>query len=264
MDANQGLKKKLYKEGFIVLKKFFNEEEIKNLIELQNINHLNKNIIRPLGNYPEYWNLISNNKLLKILRDLLGDQIVFLHNSHSVIQKSDIEIDSNWHRDNVSRVYGNGPDWDKKTDYNVLRVAIYFPEKNNKTGLGVIPRTHIGKGYICNFLRRTRTEFKRIYHSKYFKFIINNILGKNIYVEQGDCVIFLANLYHRSLPTKGIRRAIFLSYGVNNTHAKNFLVYYLIQRDDSNEFKLNKEKVDTENFKKFLKNQDLYINFPQI
>jgi len=149
MGLDKNSKKKLLDEGFLVLPNLFDENEIKSIINIQNLNHYkkdkNKNneivfksIIKPLVNYEDYWNLLSNTKILKILRNLLGDDVVYLHNSHSVIQKNEREIDINWHRDNPCRVFGLGPDWDKKISYNILRVAIYLPETDYNTGLGVI------------------------------------------------------------------------------------------------------------------------------
>jgi ectoine hydroxylase-related dioxygenase (phytanoyl-CoA dioxygenase family) len=272
MYLNNDSKKKFYDEGFLVLPNFFDENEVKSIVNLQNRNHYKKDknnetvfkkSIKPLADYEDYWHLLSNNKILKTLKNLLDDKIVYLHNSHSVIQKNEQDIDINWHRDNACRVFGLGPDWDKKISYNVLRVAIYLPETDYNTGLGVIPKTHKDKNYICSILRNIRTKLKRIYHSKYFKFFFNNLFGKNIYVKQGDCVIFMANLYHRSLSSSGTRRAIFLSYGTNNKHARNYLDYYFHHREDAAEFKPNTNKIDENEFKNFLINAGIYIDIPK-
>jgi len=272
MYIDQDSKKSFFEKGFLVLPNFFDVNEIKSIINLQNRNHYRKDInnvtvfrkiIKPLSSYKDYWSLLSNKKILKTLKNLLDDKIVYLHNSHSVIQKNKKDIDINWHRDNACRVFGLGPDWDKKISFNVLRVAIYIPETNYSTGLGVIPKTHKDKKYICRILRNIRTKLKRIYFSKYFRFFFDNIFGKNIYVQQGDCVIFMANLYHRSLPSNGTRRAIFLSYGTDNKHARNYLDYYFNQREDSDEFKPNPNKINENEFKKFLINADVYIDLPK-
>lgn len=275
MNFDKNLKKKLFKDGYLFLPNFFNEDEINLLIKTQNLNHykqksnnsLNEidfnNIVKPLGNFEDYWKVISNKKILKTLKNLLDNDIVYLHNSHSVIQKTDSDIDINWHRDNPCRTYGLGSDWDKNIFYNVIRVGIYIPENDHSTGLGVIPKSHKSKNYICKLLSYTRINFKRIYFSKYFRLFFNNLFSKNVYVKKGDCIIFLANLYHRSLKTVGTRRAIFLSYGTNNKHAKHYLDYYLNQRDDRSSFTLDPAKVDIEKFKKFLIDEKIYIDLPR-
>ncbi len=73
----------------------------------------------------------------------------------------------------------------------------------------------------------------------------------------------MANLYHRSLPSIGTRRAIFLSYGTKNKHARNYLDYYFNHRKDNIEFKLNPNKVNNNELKKFLLNAGIYIDLPK-
>jgi len=269
MKLNQEHKKQLIEKGYCVIKNFFNEEEVAFLKDLLKTNHTHKNSnnilkeIKPLANFPDYWDLISNKKILSFLRFFLNEDVCYLHNSHSVYQEDNLDIDTNWHRDNACRVYGVGPDWDTNLPYDVVRVGIYLPDHKSNTGLSVIPKTHNSKKFICKLLRYLRSNQKRIYHSRLFKSIFNFFFGKKIFVNEGDCIFFLANLFHAALPSRGLRKAIFLSYGRNNKHSLNYLNYYLKHRVDSSNFIPDPKKIDLQKFNQHLIKNNIFIDTPK-
>ena len=61
---------------------------------------------------PDLWSLIVNERLLEAVRTLLGPDIRFLHHNDLHVGYSKID----WHRDNVTRSIGLGPDWDEANE----------------------------------------------------------------------------------------------------------------------------------------------------
>src|SRR5215510_6786201 len=88
---------------------------------------------------PRFWPLIFNEKLLEIVRELIGPDIRFL-------QHNDLHVgfsSYNWHRDSVSRRLGEGRDWDESEPYRIVRVGFYLqPRDASSFQLGFLPSTH--------------------------------------------------------------------------------------------------------------------------
>jgi ectoine hydroxylase-related dioxygenase (phytanoyl-CoA dioxygenase family) len=265
---NNSYKDQLFKEGYCHVKKFFDQEESDKLKILSKKLHAEYNqnsetnyTLRPLYNYKEYWDLITNKKILDFSRKLLGNNITYLYNSKSVYQSSNGDL--NWHRDNVSRNFDQGQDWDKNEKYNVLRIAIYLSSyEKAKTGLKVIPKSHQKKGAICFILRLLRKRFKKIYFNKFFRKIFDKLVGKEILVDKGDCVFFIANLYHAAMETEDIRQAIFLSYGTNNIHAYNYTNYYFKQGENKERFAIDEKMINKTELENLLKKEKLFFPIP--
>jgi len=254
----------LRKYGFIVKRNFFSDPEIKELLELSEILHSNKKPkFIPLHNNKRAWGLITNNKILKNVKNFLGiDQISYLFNSHSISQNEATFVDDSWHRDNVCRLFGKGPDW--KDEYNILRVAIYLNQDDeSKTGLNIIKKSHNKKRYLCWLINFLRKKYKRIYFSKYFRFFFDNFVGEKIYTNPGDCIFFYANIYHSAInynrSSKNPRKAMFLTYGTDNIHAQNFVNYYLFHRID---LPISKGIKNKDDFLQILKEKNLKIELP--
>ena len=86
-------KDNLYKNGFCVIRNLLSHEEVeKYRSAIQKITHINfgdqkdeqiQYQSQDLYNYPETWGYIVNDRLLSILRDLLGPNIYYLHNSEA-------------------------------------------------------------------------------------------------------------------------------------------------------------------------------------
>ena len=219
--------------------------------------------LKPLANYNQFWMLIINDKIIDKLKELNNNEIKYLYNSHSVCQFNSIDIDQNWHRDNVCRNYKVGPDWNSEIDYNVLRVGIYLPDEDAKTGLKLIPGTHKNKGYICSLIKTLRTKFGYVYNNKIFRKCFDAIVGKKIFVNSGDCIIFHANIYHASMSSKSKRQAFFLSYGSNNVHGQNYLNYYFYHRADSKNFIPKFSEKEQIEFSNLLKKKGIYMELPK-
>ena len=258
-------KNQLFKDGYCHIKNFFDDEESEKLKTLSKKLHFEHNqnnkdnyTLRPLYNYKEYWDIITNKKILDFSRKLLGNDLIYLYNSKSIYQLTNGDL--NWHRDNVSRNFNEGPDWDKNVKYNVLRIAIYLsPYTKTKTGIKVIPKSHQKKGAICFILKLLRKRFKKIYFNKLFRKIFDKLIGKEILVDKGDCVFFIASLYHAAMETHDVRQAIFLSYGTKNFHAHNYTDYYFQSEENKERFAFNKKMINKSDFDDLLKNKKIFF-----
>ena len=146
-------KESLHKYGFCVIRNLLSHEEVeKYRSAIQKITDKNFGATRNEGeqlyqspdiyNCPEIWGYIVNDRLLNILRNLLGPKIYYLHNSEAS-QYSKITKDINpgsWHRDSPCRRSGRGPDWDDDLPYNVVTAITYLePNDVTNSGVSVIP-----------------------------------------------------------------------------------------------------------------------------
>ena len=120
------------------------------------------------------------------------------------MHKTESKNIESWHRDNPCRRFGIGPDWDKNLPYDVLRVGIYLqPFNEAKSCINLIAGSHKN--------RYTLQEFLRFFHKKFFlnlkensklnklKSLYTSLIGENIKIDSGDCVIFHTNLWHTPL-----------------------------------------------------------------
>ena len=257
----------IFEQGFIHEKSFFSDEESEKISEILNKSHKfntdqETDTIRPLYNHEEYWNIITNKKILEKVKNLLGtNEIYYLYNSKSVLQRSNKDL--SWHRDNVCRICKKGEDWDKKEKYNIIRVAIYLSEqKDTDTGLQVIPGSHKKKIFICYILRLLRKKMKFLNFNRFFRNFFDSIVGKKLKVDKGDCIFFIASLYHAALKTKDTRKAIFLSYGTKNKHAKNYTNYYFHHVHGDN-FAIDTNMIDKNKFYEHLKSSNIFYEIPK-
>ena len=257
----------IFNKGYVYEKSFFSENESFKLRELLDKIHgfgsrNEKDTIRPLYNYEEYWDLITNKKILEKVRNLLGtDDIYYLYNSKSVLQRTNKDL--SWHRDNVCRTYNKGEDWDKGENYNIIRVAIYLSsQKDTNSGLQVISASHKNNSLICLILRTLRKKLKFLNFNKLFRKFFDHLVGTKIKVDMGDCIFFVASLYHAAMKTNDTRRAIFLSYGTKNLHAENYTNYYFHHVHGSS-FNIDNEKIDKQKFINHLKISKVYYEIPK-
>jgi hypothetical protein len=94
-------------------------------------------------NYRNIWDYLINDRLLSILRNLLGANIYYLHDMSIVTSNLTKPNIYSWHRDNPCKITGKGPDWDKNELYNVVSTITYFtPNKDTGSGISVIPFSH--------------------------------------------------------------------------------------------------------------------------
>ena len=225
--------KDFQKKGYAVFRNFFDKEEIEKLIKASKDLDEN-NLGLALHNNKKYWDIICDKKILEVVKSLSNDAKVFyLYNSNTKISSRNSNMGPNylWHRDSTCRTFGVGPDWDNDEIYNVMRVAIYLSADTN-SGLNVIPESHKKKYNISGILNLLNTKLKNINFKpiKIFRLFLQKFIGINVRTNPGDMVVFLANLLHSPIPTTKDRIALFLAYGPDNKHSKNYVNYYMKHR----------------------------------
>ncbi len=252
-------KQQLHKYGYCVVRNLFSGEDVENYKSTIRAEHQNESILSGLHNYKGFWDLIVNRRLLNVMRYLIGPDIYYLYNSSSTIFKEN-QVYHSWHRDSACRIFGKGADWDKNESYNVLRVAIYLSSfSNTGSGINIIPESNKKRYTLSNLLRLLHYKTKKVSILNPIRRKISKYVGLNIQVDPGDCILFFQNLLHSSVPTYGTRESIFLSYGTNNKHSKNFVNYYMKHRkgyEMSNEEMRNK-------FVNLLKSKNIYFPIPE-
>ena len=257
-------KENLLKYGYCVVRNLLSNKEVKRAESvLNNIYEKNeKKINHDMYKYSESWEFFTSDRLLNIIRDLLGPEIYYLHTC-STKRQNERDIGYAWHRDNPCRLFGKGPDWDKNEPYNVLSIIIYL-SSSDKTGSGInlIPFSHRRTYSLSNILRIIHYKTKNISLLKKIREIFPRFfIGVNIKTDPGDCVIFFANLFHSAIPTRALRKAILFQYGVDNKHSKNFVNYY-IHHLKQIEYEIKYKDIINEFFN-LLKSKNIYCPLPK-
>ena len=160
-------KENLFKFGYCVIRNFLDDKEIKRakstIEKMHKLNGKERNIVLDIYNYKEAWEFITNNRLLNVIRSLLGQNIFYLHSCATRSENQKDMTDYSWHRDNPCRLFGKGPDWDKDEPYNVLSVLIYLSHnENTNSGINVIPFTNQRRYTLSNILRLFHYKTKYI------------------------------------------------------------------------------------------------------
>ena len=195
---------------------------------------MDKKITLDIHNYKESWEFFTNDRLLDIVKNLLGPDIFYLH-TPTIIREDEKDFQYAWHRDSTFKQFGNGPDWDKNEPYNVLSLVTYLSSYDTtRSGINLIPCSHKRSYTLSNIFRFLHSKIKDISLFKNIRDIIPRFIGVNIKTEPGDCVIFLANLYHTGIPPRtsrhALKKVIVVQYGVDNKHSKNLVNFYLDDR----------------------------------
>jgi ectoine hydroxylase-related dioxygenase (phytanoyl-CoA dioxygenase family) len=258
-------KESLLKNGYCIVRNLLNNKEVEKAKSI--INKISKTSGKKLNtnmfNYRESWELFTNDRLLNIVKDLLGPDIFFLHTCLTR-RENEKDINYTWHRDNPCRLFGKGPDWDKKEPYNVLSIIIYLSSSETTgSGINLIPSSHKKTYTLSNILRVLHFKTKYISILKSIRDLFPKYLvGVNIKTEPGDCVVFFANLLHTGIPTHGLRKAIIFQYGTDNKHSKNFVNYSVHHRPEQIGYETKyKDKINE--FFNFLKSKNIFYPLPE-
>ena len=259
-------KENFFKYGYCVIKNFLNSEEIENYTTIIENLHAKKNTREVIGlhNYKECWNIIASKKILNSIKNLLGLEVRYLYGA-ATKKEDENKFPYAWHRDNVCRLFGIGPDWNEKENYNVVRVGIYLSSQDIvKSGLNVIPFSHKRRYTFSNLLRllHYKTKSSNNLFIKMIRRSLEQFIGINVKTNPGDCVLFLANVMHSGIPPKGTRYAIFLTYGTENIHAENYVNYWTKHRHLENG-ESNEPTNNVEDLKQFLKFNNIYYPIPK-
>ncbi len=228
-------------EGYIVLRNLFSGKEIselrENVYQQVKIDKSESKTMK-IGNteaFSSIGDLLSKEKLSYLLCDprivdsaqkALGtEDIVYFRDSSYMVGTGF----RGWHRDNVDRVYNNGPDWEG--DYTIIRMGLYLQNhKNYSGGLKVKSKSH------------------------------NQIDGKPIFIdnEPGDLVLWNLKTIHsgnavrlKLFPNLSLhnlenhvpkflkkdqdkeRISLFMTFGVNSSHLNRYFDEYWLKREST-------------------------------
>ena len=254
MDYSQ-LKGQLQQDGFVVLKGLLTLDEVKHYIArmelLSGIRYRAEEIAKggmskrgleqswylPDGvtKMRDFWPLITDERLLTAVRQLLNSNIRFLQHTDLHVGFSAIS----WHRDNVCRTFGQGSDWDESQEpYQLVRVGLYLQTyEESHFRLGFIPGSHCppeGKVTLRQKLNEAKLNSLGTLSYVFTRFQERASNGVWITTEPGDCIIFDPRAIHSGSYIIGPKYSIFLGYGVENSHFSNHKNYYRHLRPELN------------------------------
>ena len=255
---------KFERDGYIHLKKFFSDSEVKNFsraVEKKKLIIKEEKIDRSVD-INELWDFINHTKMLEAIRSLLGDKIFYMHDAGILASSTNI-TSTTWHRDNPCRKTGVGPDWNLNEKYNVVSAAVYLTDSNST--LNVIKKSHLKKYKysISNILRVIQLQLRKEKKFLFLKNIIESFIGEHVRYGAGDLVIFYTTLYHTGFSINSessYREGLIARYSGEGNHGKTFLNYEMNYRDGLQKYEISKKK---DIFFKMLKNNNIYLS-PEI
>ena len=179
----------------------------------------------------QLWPLIFDPQLLKTVRYLVGEDIKYT-------QHSDIHVNlpaGRWHRDNAHRNFAQGPDWKSDTEtYGVVRIAIYLSSfTSSGSSLLVLPGSHRKETFVNRQEYVLWNHLRSLARKKQMNEIVPHTFFSRRYLRlktiPGDCIIFDQRLMHAGGRLRGLlpKYAIYMSYGLNNSHAINHRDFFL-------------------------------------
>lgn len=265
MDILEYQKKQLLNKGYCIVKNFLNDEQIKSFELSFNEKKKNKESYKE-HNEKKFWEYLTNNRLLKTLKYLLGEKVYYMHD----LSINETRIEDNfrsWHRDSPCRATGIGPDWDKDFPYNVVSTITYLcSSEESNSHLNVIEGSHKlqYRFTISNILRFIHRKINNKKSIRFLSFIIQKLIGTKLTFDNGDCIIFLANLYHMGsgiTPDNKTRKVILARYGGEGKHSENYINFILKHRSENlDKYEGFKEK---EKYFNYLSKNKIFFPLPE-
>ena len=238
-------KKKFFEDGYYIIPSLFSSSDAKSLRHKLNkiFNFPEKDITSDEISYRTYaladgvtkesafWPIIFNEKLVSSVRSLLGDDIRY-------VQHSDLHINlggGSYHRDSSCREFGSSPDWDESNEpYKIVRVAIYLSDyEDSGSSLELLPCSHRKESRLNRFeytlWNMMRVKFRKFGFNEYLPHWFLSRKKNTIKTKPGDCIIIDQRLMHAGggLSRKNYPKyAIFLAFGVDNSHTRNHKNFY--------------------------------------
>lgn len=176
---------------------------------------------------PAFWNVIFNDRIHVAVTDAIGPGFKYLQHSDLQVGFSAIA----WHRDNVNRTYGVGPDWDESDgSYGLVRVGIYLQRfADSGFRLGFIPGSHRFDGHGGDLSRRARElMFKAQGGLSYLgpRFQQLSKAAEWVATDPGDAIVFDPRILHSGSYIQGLKLSMFVGYGQENRHFADLQNYY--------------------------------------
>src|SRR5262249_40123661 len=185
-----------------------------------------------VNRHSEFWPLIFNVRLLAAVRAIFGPSARYLPHTDLHVGFSSFS----WHRDSVTRRFGDGADWDETAaPYRIARVGIYLQGYDaSQFRLGLVTGSHRTGGFDAK--QRRRIERRTSAPANVLSGLSGlDFLGSHaewVAPDRGDCVIFDPRILHTGSRFHGQKYSIFLAYGVENAHFHRHWHYYLRLRTD--------------------------------
>src|SRR5262245_15929103 len=221
-------------DGFVVVRGMLPPREVAFYIErLKALSAGAARWTQPDGvnRHPDFWPIIFNDRLLAVVREVLGPAIRYLpHNDLHVGFSS-----FSWHRDSVNREFGDGPDWDETHHpYRIARVGIYLQQfAESQFKLGLVKGSHRPWDVTARQRRvRRRTGAAAAIVSGLSGIDFVGADAEWVATEPGDAIIFDPRCLHTGSRVHGDKYSIFVAYGVENQHFRRHWQYYLKLRSD--------------------------------
>lgn len=175
----------------------------------------------------EFWPLIWHERLLASVESMLGAGFKYLQHSDLQVGFSAVA----WHRDNVNRTLGVGPDWNESGGpYGLVRVGIYLQSfEESGFRLGFIPGSHRfngGAGPLGRWARETGYKLQGglAYLGPTFQNLTRS--AEWVVTNPGDAIIFDPRILHSGSYIEGLKLSMFVGYGHENRHFANLQNYY--------------------------------------
>jgi ectoine hydroxylase-related dioxygenase (phytanoyl-CoA dioxygenase family) len=203
--------------------------------------------------FEDFWSIVVHERLVGIVRELLGPDIRMLQHNDLHVGFSAIS----WHRDSVNREFGVGPDWDESdAPYQLVRCGIYLQTyEESSFRLGFIKGSHKPPtGTVSQSTKLNEAKLKWLGAANYLSPKVQMAASNATWIatEPGDCLIFDPRAIHSGSYITGPKYSIFVAYGIENKHFFNHYNYYRNVRKELNYGDLDPKLVD------LLKEKNLY------
>lgn len=177
--------------------------------------------------HKDFWPLLYHERLVTIVRELLGDDVRMLQHNDIHVGFSAIS----WHRDSVNRDYGVGPDWDESdAPYRLVRCAMYLQTyEESSSRLGLIEGSHKPpNGPVTQAQKFNERKLKWLGAANYLSPKVQMAASNATWVatDPGDTIIFDPRTIHSGSYITGPKYSTFVAFGVENKHFFNHYNYY--------------------------------------
>lgn len=239
------MKKQFDKDGFIIIRSFFSDEEVSKLRTLGAKANAYSRKPRCISTFDGSEVIFNNKRLYSLLHNLIGGKPYYFGDSSIVENMGHSRYSEGsglFHKDCIDRADYSKPDW--HSNYTVVRVATYpFASKSQGGSVALRRCSHKPGGWRSTFLRRKPFV--------YLLDLLDALSGVSVYanIEPSDIVIWKFTTDHAGLATSlrfknapitrytnyipqlfrlprfsgESRVGIFVAFGANDSHLKRYL-----------------------------------------
>lgn len=229
-----GKRDTLKKDGWVIIKNVFSAEEVAQMRQEMSKADKEQYGKGDLLSNPYLSHVVYDDRILKIVTEVLGQKPVYYGDSTFQIASSIGRISNGFHKDCADRLDATAPDW--QSEYTIIRVGIYLQD-HSKYSEGLVVRTgshkyiELNKGKMVNVPSQPGdiiVWYLTTSHSGNARKAIWGdfpVLMGDMNVPAISRVLFfhLPKVFIKSNPAD--RMAMFMSFGVNDNHLKRYIEY---------------------------------------